>query len=403
MTSLSLLPDLEYSLSHRLLSDSSHSLSRFYQKILHCERLSKEEALEIYNSPDLLGIGMLADTARRLKAPENEQNYVYWVHNLHINPTNICEAHCRFCAFKKGPKSPKAYVMSIDDVLESVHSYAHKDTLSEFHIVAGLYDKTDLAYYADLFKALGKHFPHVQIKALTAVEIDYLAQLEGISWEETLKVLIDAGLQAMPGGGAEVFSERVRKLMCADKLPKQAWLDIHGLAHGMGIKSNATLLAGLGETAEERVDHILAIREQQDKSGGFLSFIPLNCYYENTPLDPSNALTGIENLKNFALSRLILDNVPHIKSFWIHIGEKISQVALQFGVDDIDGTVVQEKIAHSAGTQTSQTLTKDALLHLVRQAGKNPVERDVFYNIKHIYGEREPMLTPPETFQWSTP
>jgi aminodeoxyfutalosine synthase len=369
------------------IQQARNPLRAYYDKIVAGERLSKEDAMAIYDSDDLLSIGILADTARVLRTPVKERDYVYWVHNFHINPTNICEAHCKFCSFKKGPKSPFAYVMSIEDVINNVNQYPEKDALSEFHIVSGLYHEHGLAYYRDLFKALRQHFPHVHIKGLTAVELDYIAQLEGVPVEEVLTVLQEAGLGSLPGGGAEVFAPRVRKEMCVDKLPAEEWLRIHGLAHQMGIKSNATLLAGLGETPEERIDHILAIREQQDKTGGFMTFIPLNCYYDNNAVDASNALTGIENLKNFAISRLLLDNVPHIKSFWIHIGVKLSQVSLSYGVDDIDGTVVQEKIAHSAGTDTAQVLTRQELTHLIRKAGKIPVERDTQYNIKQIFVE----------------
>jgi aminodeoxyfutalosine synthase len=364
---------------------SQGPLQPFLDKVLANQRLTRDDAIAIYNSDDLLGIGVLADLARQMRTPAAEQGYVYWVHNFHINPTNICEAHCKFCSFKKGPQSPHAYVMSVDDVVNNVNAYPFKDTLAEFHIVSGLYHKQGLAYYADLFRALRQHFPHVHIKGLTAVEMDYIAQLEGIPVEQVLTELKAAGLQSMPGGGAEVFAPRVRKEMCVDKLPAEEWLRIHGLAHQMGIPSNATMLAGLGETAEERIDHILAIRGQQDKTAGFMTFIPLNCYYDNNAVSDSYALTGVENLKNFAISRLLLDNVPHIKAFWVHIGEKLSQVALSFGVDDLDGTVVQEKIAHSAGTQTSQHLSKEDLMTMIRRAGKTPVERDTQYNIVKVW------------------
>ena len=364
-------------------------LAEFYEKIVAGERISREEGIRIYDSNDLLGIGILADTARIVRTPAETRDHVYWVHNFHINPTNICEANCRFCSFKKGPKSPFAYVMSVDDVVEMVNKYPAKDSLAEFHIVSGLYEKQGLEYYRDLFVALKKHFPHVHIKGLTAVELDYIAKLEGITVEEVLPILKEAGLGSLPGGGAEVFAERVRKMVAVDKIPSEEWLRIHGLAHQMGLETNATMLGGLGETPEERIDHILAIRGQQDKTGGFMTFIPLNCYYENNAVDAHNALTGVENLKNFALSRILLDNVPHIKSFWIHIGEKLSQVSFSFGVDDIDGTVVQEKIAHAAGTETSQALTKDELMNMIRKAGKIPVERDTVYNVIKIYDEPE--------------
>jgi aminodeoxyfutalosine synthase len=375
-------------LKESYITRPSQPLRKYYDKIVNGERITRDEAIEIYNSNDLIAIGILADTARIVRTPEPVRDYVYWVHNHHINPTNICEANCRFCSFKKGPKSPFAYVMSVDDVIESVYKYPEHASLAEFHIVSGLYAEQGLEYYSNLFKALRQHFPHVHIKGLTAVEMDYLAKLEGIPVEQVLQTLKDSGLGSMPGGGAEVFAPRVRKEVCVDKIPAEEWLRIHGLAHAMGLPSNATLLAGLGETAEERIDHMLAIREQQDLSGGFMTFIPLNCYYDNNAIDAKHALTGVENLKNFAVSRILLDNVPHIKSFWIHIGEKLSQVSLGFGVDDIDGTVVQEKIAHSAGTEASQALTKGELVNMIQKAGKIAVERDTLYNIIRIYDEQ---------------
>lgn len=379
------------------LRQAGRTVQTVLGKILANTRITRDEAIALYHSNDLLSLGMLADTARRLRTPAHARDHVYWVHNLHINPTNICEANCKFCSFKKGPKSPNAYKQSVDDVIEMVHAYPHYKRLAEFHIVAGLWHELDLDYYVRLFSALNQEFPHVHIKALTAVEMDYLAQIEGIPVESVLRELKAAGLGSMPGGGAEVFSERVREAVCVDKTSAEEWLRIHGLAHGMGIKSNATLLAGLGETAEERIDHMLAIREQQDRSGGFMTFIPLNCYYDNNRIDASNALTGVENLKNFAVSRLLLDNVPHLKAFWIHIGEKISQVALHFGVDDLDGTVVQEKIAHAAGTDAAQHLTEADLVNMIRKAGRIPVERDTTYSRLRVMDSDDGTGLPPET------
>lgn len=365
----------------------SNPLQPIYRKVLENQRITRDEAIQVYECNDLISVGILADTARIVRTPVECRDYVYWVHNFHINPTNICELNCKFCSYKKGPKSPLAYVMSVQDVVDHVYKYPQHDALREFHIVSGLYDKQGLDYYQELFKTLKQHFPHVHIKGLTAVELDYLSKLEGIPLEETIKILMGAGLGSLPGGGAEVFSPRIRQEVCDGKVTGQQWLGIHGVAHQMGLKSNATLLAGLGETYEERIDHALALREQQDKTGGFMSFIPLNCYYEGNKIDPANAQTGVENLKNFAVSRLILDNVPHIKSFWIHIGEKISQVSLNFGVDDIDGTVVEEKIAHAAGTESSEQMTKTELLTLIRKAGKIPVERDTTYNVLKVYDD----------------
>jgi aminodeoxyfutalosine synthase len=364
---------------------ANNPLSSIYRKVLERQRITREDAIAVYESNDLLSVGILADTARRLITPPDLQDHVYWVHNFHINPTNICEANCRFCSFKKGPKSPFAYVMSIDDVIENVNQYDQKDRLSEFHIVSGLYREQSLEYYVDLFNALTREFPHVHIKGMTAVEMKFMADVEGIPVGDVLKALKDAGLRSMPGGGAEVFSERMREIVCVDKISGDEWLDVHGQAHAMGLSSTATLLAGIGETYQERIDHMIRLREQQDKSGGFMTFIPLNCYYEGNAIDPSNALTGIENLKNFAVSRLVLDNFPHIKAFWVHIGQKISQVGLNFGVDDLDGTVVHEKIANSAGTASGEHMTQDKLLNLIWKAGRIPVERDSLYGIKKEY------------------
>lgn len=372
-------------LHHSYLSNAANPLAPIYEKVLRRERITREEAEMVYRSHDLLGIGMLADAARKLMTPIERHDEVYWVHNFHINPTNICEANCRFCSFKKGPGSPFAYVMSVEDVIQRVKDYPQHDTLSEFHIVSGLYDQQTTDYYVELFEALNKNFPHVHIKGMTAVEIAFMAEKDGITPEKVLQRLKAAGLKSLPGGGAEVFAERVREAVCVDKIPANEWLRIHGEAHKIGITSTATMLAGLGETPEERVDHMIRLREQQDKTGGFMTFIPLNCYYDNNAIDPSNALTGVENLKNFAVARLVLDNIPHIKAFWIHIGEKISQTGLHFGVDDLDGTVVQEKIAHSAGTEAEQHLTKDQLLNLIWTAGRTAIERDSQYNILKKY------------------
>jgi aminodeoxyfutalosine synthase len=310
---------LEPMVSH-YISSPSNPLSPIFAKVLAGERITRDEAITVYQSDDLLSIGILADTARKLRTPQAVRDHVYWVHNYHINPTNICEANCRFCSYKKGPKSPNAYQMSVDDVIAEVNAYPDHAKLSEFHIVSGLWRGQGLAYYTDLFKALKQHFSHVHIKGLTAVEIAYIAQIEGVSEAYVLQTLKNAGLGSLPGGGAEVFAERIRQAVCPDKLKAEDWLRIHGMAHAMGMRSNATMLAGLGETIEERIDHMLAIRDQQDQSQGFMTFIPLNCYYENNAVGSENALTGIENLKNFAVSRLVLDNVgPHqsvLDSHW---------------------------------------------------------------------------------------
>jgi aminodeoxyfutalosine synthase len=241
-----------------------------------------------------------------------------------------------------------------------------------------------LEFYVELFTALKQNFPHVHIKGLTAVEVDYTAKLAGLSHEETLKTLKDAGLGSMPGGGAEIFSERVRELLYPDKIPHWEWLKIHGVAHSLGLNSNVTMLAGIGETWEERLDHLLYAREQQDESGGFRTLIPLNCWYENTKIDRNNALTGFDNLRLWALSRVVVDNIPHLKGYWVQHGVKMAQVSLSFGVDDLDGTVTQEKISHNAGTDSEQSVSETEFVHMIRRAGKTPVERDTLFNIKRV-------------------
>lgn len=364
---------------------TSGLFEEIFGKMSAGERLTKDDAMQIACSNDLLSIGILADMARKLFTPPERLDHVYWVHNYHINITNVCEGTCRFCAFKRRSEKAKgAYLLGIDDILEQVASYPAIKDLSEFHIVSGLFKKLDLDFYIKLFSSLKRDFPHVHIKALTAVEIDYLAGLHGITNEDVLKTLQDSGHDSLPGGGAEVFSERMRQKLYPDKISHWEWLEIHGTAHNLGMKSNATLLSGLGETWKERIDHMFYLREQQDKTGGFMAFIPLNCWYENTVVDSSNALTGIENLKIFALSRLLLDNIPYIKSYWVQHGLKMSQISLSFGVNDLDGTVTQEKITHMAGGDTSQAVRREELIHIIRQAGKIPVERDTLYNIKKV-------------------
>ncbi len=368
------------------LTRPSNPLRSIYDKLSQGQRLSKADGFDLVNSNDLLGIGLLADEMRKRMTPVERMDHVYWVHNYHINITNVCEGTCRFCAFsRRSLKAKNAYFLTIEDIVKQVHAYPMLADLSEFHIVSGMTPELNLDYYLELFKTLKSEFPHVHIKALTAAEIDYLAKLNGISCEEVLTTLKANGHDSMPGGGAEVFSDRIRAMLYPDKITHQEWLAIHGMAHKLGMKSNATLLAGLGETWEERIDHILYVREQQDKSGGFMTFIPLNCWYDNTAVDASNALTGVENLKLFALSRLLLDNVPYIKSYWIQHGLKMSQVSLSFGINDLDGTVTQEKITHMAGTDSAQAVTKSELVHVIKQAGKIPVERDTLYNIKQIF------------------
>lgn len=376
----------ERPVAHAFLDNANNPLRSIYYKVLEGERLDYADARAIVDSNDLLSIGVLADTARILRTPAEQRDYVYWVHNYHINVTNICEGSCKFCAFKKGPTGKGAYLWTVDEIIANIQQYPQLSTLTEFHVVSGLYDKVRLDFYVELFETLKQNFPHVHIKGLTAVEIAYLAKLEGITPKQVLETLIPAGQGSMPGGGAEVFSERIRELLFPKKNSHHEWFDIHGTAHQLGLNSNVTMLAGIGETWDERIEHWMLVREQQDKTGGFKTAIPLNCWYENTAMDTSNALTGFENLKLFALTRLILDNVPHVKGYWVQHGVKMAQVSLSFGVDDLDGTVTQEKISHNAGTDSAQNVTEAEFIHMIRRAGKIPVERDTLFNIKRVIG-----------------
>lgn len=359
--------------------------SKIKQKILNKERVSFEEGLALYKSNDLLQIGELGRLAREVKAGIEKSKWVYWNRNLHLNPTNVCIGHCNFCAFAKLPNEKGAYTYTIPEAVEKARKGANNGA-HEVHIVGGLNPKAALPYYTELLKALKKDLPQLHIKAFTAVEIEFFSKLAKLSFEETLKKLIDAGLGSMPGGGAEVFSKQVRDDTCPDKIPAEIWLEIHGTAHKLGLKSNATMLCGIGESIEDRVDHLIQLREQQDKSHGFQTFIPLSCHYEDTEIAGKvEPLTAFDQLKNIAISRIMLDNFDHIKAYWIQLGPGLAQVSLNFGADDLDGTVQEESITHAAGSE-KRGLEKDFLQNLIKDAGYIPVERDTIYNVLAVAG-----------------
>ncbi len=362
----------------------SNPLADIAAKVYSGERLSEQDALRLYQSDDILALGSLGEFARRRLAGAGREKYVYYIHNMHLNPTNFCVETCRFCSYANPEGKNSAYTWSLDQVLEEA-SQGSKLGINEIHMVGGLNPACDLNYYLDVLKAIKQNFPQIHMKALTAVEIEYLANLEGISFEETLKQLIGAGLGSMPGGGAEIFDGAVREKMAVKKTSAEVWLEIHGIAHKLGLKTNATMLTGIGENQANKVDHISRLRSQQDISGGFQCFIPLKCYYEGTNIasevvEPS----AHELLKDVAISRLFLDNFPHIKAYWIQLGEKLAQVALAFGADDMDGTIGREKITHAAGVSTPLQLAKERMEDLILQAGYQPVERDTVYNILRV-------------------
>jgi len=357
---------------------ASSELKDILIKVEEGERLTGEDGVRLMNSTDLLTIGYMADLVRRRK----NRDYAYFIVNRHINHTNICDNLCKLCAFAKKPDDPQGYTMRLEEV-ESKAVECADQGVSEIHIVGGLNPKLKLDYFEEMLRKVRRALPGVVIQAFTAVEIDYFARTETISVNEVLRRLMDAGLDSLPGGGAEIFSQRVRDKICEKKISGERWLEVHEIAHRLGMKTNATMLYGHIETAEERIDHFIRLRELQDKTGGFLAFIPLAFHPKNTGLEGSGLSnsTGYDDLKALAVARLMLDNFDHIKAYWIMIGPKLAQVSLAFGVDDIDGTVVEEQITHAAGADSGQSLTKKDLVGMIKAAGRIPAERDTLYKI----------------------
>jgi aminodeoxyfutalosine synthase len=343
-------------------------------KVQRGERLSFEDGIAMYRSPDILALGYMANIVReRLHG-----DITFFNVNRHINPTDVCVASCKLCAFGKRVRDPKAYTMSLEQVWHRAGE-GYTEAATEFHIVGGLHPELTLDWYCEMLRGLKQRFPQVHLKAFTMVEIAYLAQRTRISIRETLERLIDAGVDSLPGGGAEIFSERIRRIICDHKIDGSQWLDVARTAHKLGLKSNCTMLYGHIETEEDRVDHLLKLRELQDETGGFQTYIPLAFHPDNTALEHIARTTGFADLKNIAIARLLLDNMAHIKAYWIMMTPRIAQIAQRFGADDLDGTVVEEKIYHDAGATTSQSLRRGELLRLIREAGREPLERDTLY------------------------
>ena len=350
------------------------TLEPIYEKVNAGTRLSYEDGVTLWKTHDLLGVGYMANMVReRLNG-----NKTYFIHNRHINPTNICIHSCQFCAFGVKADHPHAYEKSLEDIFSDAEKY-NGGEVSEFHIVGGLHPDFPFEYYLDMLKGLKERFPLVHIQAFTAVEVEYFAHLANLPLEETLEKLKEAGLGSIPGGGAEIFAKRVRRKICGEKINGEDWLQVHETAHLAGLKSNATMLYGHLETAEERSDHLVQLRELQDRTHGFVTFIPLAFHPENTVLDFLKTTPGQLDLRALAVSRLMLDNYPHVKAFWIMITPKIAQLAQSFGADDMDGTVVEEKIIHAAGAATDQIFHKDQIIHMITESGRKPVERDTLY------------------------
>lgn len=347
-------------------------------------RLSAEDALSLFESDDLFSIGSLASHV----AEKKNGRKAFFVRNCHINPTNICINRCRFCAFSRSKGQEGAYELTIADIIAKLKPFAggrKRAGISEVHIVGGLHPDWSFEYYLGIVAAIKKYYPKFHIKGFTAVEIDHFARISGQDLSGVFKALKKAGLGSMPGGGAEIFAPEVRNRLCPEKISGARWLEVMEAAHEAGLRTNATMLYGHVEGYEHRVDHLLKLRELQDRTGGFQAFIPLAYHPRNTQIQ-GRYTSGIDDLKTIAVSRLFLDNFAHIKAYWIMLGEKISQLALRFGADDIDGTIIEEKITRAAGGLTSGELTVEQLAYLIRKAGKVAVERDSFYKRVRTYG-----------------
>ncbi|HXG69218.1 MAG TPA: aminofutalosine synthase MqnE [Gemmatimonadaceae bacterium] len=357
------------------------------EKVASGTRLSASDAKTLFTSPDLLGLGRMADYANRRR----HGDIVTFAANQHINPTNVCYLRktCVFCSFARLPKEEGAYHYTLDQVFAEAESAASGLT-KEFHIVGGLDMKAGLAYYSDIFRGLKSRYPHVHIKALTAVEIAHISRIEKMSVADVLIALREAGLDTLPGGGAEVFGRGVRMAIADKKLAAEDWIAVHRTAHQLGIRSNSTMLYGHVETIDDRIDHLTMLRDLQDETGGFLAYIPLAYHPDNNELGielgrQGSATTGFDDLRNLAAGRLFLDNFEHVKTHWIMVTPFLSQTALSFGVNDLEGTVVREKIYHEAGAHTAQGMSLDDILSLIRAAGKTPAERDSFYKILRVF------------------
>jgi aminodeoxyfutalosine synthase len=348
-------------------------LEEIYSKVRDGERLSREDGLRLYKTDNLLALGYLANMVRERVNGGN----TYFVKNYVLNYTNICELDCKFCSFYRKEGQDGAYMMSLDEIFRKIED--ERDNITEMHIVGGLHNGLPYEYYIEMLRGIKKVNPQIHIKAFTAVEIDFFARLYGKTVEKVLTEFKQAGLDAMPGGGAEIFSERVREKMFADKIGADEWIDVIKTAHRLGIPSNATMLYGHMESIEERVDHLIRLRDVQDESKGFFAFIPL-AYHPHVE-DSTQWATGIDNLKSIAVSRLMLDNFPHIKAYWISMGPKVAQISLGFGADDLDGTVRDERVFHMAGASTENALSKRQLVKLIKDAGRTPIERDALYNV----------------------
>jgi aminodeoxyfutalosine synthase len=346
-------------------------------KVRRQERLTLEDGVRLFGCPDLLAVGHLANAERERR----HGRLTYYNFNIRLEATNVCVASCLFCSFARlTPDSPAAYTLSLDQVFEKLRQRAHQP-LTEVHVVNGLHPDLPFEYYTDMLRGLKKVRPGIHLKCFTAVEIAFFADIYKMTDREVLERLLEAGLDSLPGGGAEIFAPRVRRKISHDKADADRYLSIHKLAHELGMRTNVTMLYGHIETYEERVDHMIRARDLQDQTGGFQAFIPLAFHPDNNQMRKLPPPTALDTIRTHAVARLMLDNIPHIKAFWIATGVEVAQQALWFGADDLDGTVQEEKIYHMAGARTPEIMTTSAIRRLIRAAGRDPVERDTLYNV----------------------
>jgi len=346
-------------------------LESIRSKVMAGERLNRNDAMALMMTEDIFTLGELASVS----SERHNANRAYFVRNIHVNPTNICVNRCRFCAFSRSRGEEGAYEMSTRQIIGRIRKAM---PLSEVHLVGGLHPDWPFEHYLKMVRSIKRSFPLLHLKAFTAAEIDYMMKISGLGLTEVLRALREAGLDAMPGGGAEIFAPSVRNMLCPEKITGERWLEVIEAAHLAGIRTNATMLYGHLEKPSHRVDHLMKLRELQDRTGGFQAFIPLSYQPDNTEIGGSG-ISGLDDLRTIAVSRLVLDNFAHIKAYWVMLGEKVSQLALCFGADDLDGTIVEEKITWSAGQRSRRGITAGELRRLIKKAGKRPVERDSFY------------------------
>ncbi len=357
-----------------------NGLEQIYHKMQAGQRLERQDGLDLLNTDNILGLGYLANEFRHHKLGDN----VYFNNNAHINYSNVCKVRCGLCAFAKDPGEKGAYTMSIEQVVDRAEYYAALGA-TEIHIVGGIHPDLPFSYYLDLIREVHRRVPQVALKAFTAAEYDYFAQMQQMSIESVLTTLKKAGLSFIPGGGAENFSPRVRNIICPGKLSGERWLEVHRTAHNLGIPTNANILYGCIETKEELVDHLLALRALQDETNGFYALIPTPFHPKNTQFEQIKPAGALDNLRLIATARLLLDNFRYIKAYWVSISPQVAQIALSFGANDLDGVVREEKIYHTAGASSPQMQSEHELVRLIQEAGLTAVERDTFYNQLRVY------------------